>query len=105
MLCRPLRLPTMYDGDQKLKPRSSEKNSNEFLAEETKGRDPPRHSGFKDFLIRNFCANIFLQSSYLVKNSQLLKYGFYKKFFDRNEPLTTFVPRFFPSRINLRFVL
>ena len=25
MLCRPLRLPTMYDGDQKLKPRSSEK--------------------------------------------------------------------------------
>ena len=44
MLCRPLRLPTMYDGDQKLKPRSSEKNSNEFLAEETKGRDPPRHN-------------------------------------------------------------
>ena len=27
MLCRPLRLPTMYDGDQKLKPRSSEKKN------------------------------------------------------------------------------
>ena len=47
-------IATMYDGDQKLKPRSSEKKSNEFLAEETKGRDPPRHNGFKDFLIRNF---------------------------------------------------
>ena len=50
MLCRPLRLPTMYDGDQKLKPRSSEKKWNEFLAEETKGRDPPRNNGFKVFL-------------------------------------------------------
>ena len=47
MLCRPLRLYT--NGDQKLKPRSSEKKSNEFLAEETKGRDPPRHNGFKAF--------------------------------------------------------
>ena len=51
-VCRPLRLCTM--ATKNWNQGQVKKKSNEFLAEETKGRDPPRHNGFKAFLIRNF---------------------------------------------------
>ena len=33
-----------------------------------------------------------------IREMRVLKYGFCKKYFDRNEPLNTFVPRFFPDQ-------
>ena len=50
------------------------KKSNEFLAEETKGRDPPQHNGFKAFLtllVPGFSSTVTPPSLYL--NSGALK--------------------------------